>query len=124
MASGVNDDDDADYDASFRAELLSPAPRAAKLRTFVRAGCLTPPRLRARLWRVLLLGTTEPFQRMDGPARDAWLAAATTDGPWGLGSLSPNEERVLEADVPRTRSGSAALQAPEAQRSVKAVLSR
>ena len=112
MAGGVNDDDDADYDASFRAELLSPAPRAAKLRTFVRAGCLTPPRLRARLWRVLLLGTTEPFPRMDGPARDAWLAAATTDGPGGLGSLSPNEERVLEVTTEGVRLEDADVLAP------------
>ena len=62
----------AGLNAAFRAELLLASPDAGRLRDLVKRGAVVPRLLRARLWRLLLLGTTEPFPRLDAAGREAW----------------------------------------------------
>jgi len=89
-------------------------PDATLVRSLLRNGARTAPELRPRLWRLLLLGSSEPL-----PDAVGWSQAAS-----GLGQLSVNEGHVLAVDVPRTRGEVAVFKTEGMQSSLSALLTR
>lgn len=70
---------------------------------------------RSKMWRILLLGSNEKLPVAD----KLWK-----EGHNALGSLSANEEHVLNMDVPRTRGEIAIFKLKENQESISNLLTR